>query len=156
MLSLCALGILLLMSCGSEIRAQNSASGPALERQIVTKQFIFMATSVTPMRGQTRFLDPTYDVRLKKDSVLSYLPYFGVAQTAPLPNENSGISFTSTNFDYSYISKKKGSWDVQVNFKDQTATREFHFLIYDNGNASLDVISNNRDPISFKGYIKLQ
>lgn len=134
--------------------AQSSVNEAGIEKQITAGNFTFKANSVLPQRGRTRFLDGTYDVRINKDSVISYLPYFGVSDQAPLSSDDAGIKFTSTKFSYSTTPRKKRSWNVKLVFNDQSSARQFNFTIYEDGTASLDVTSNFREPISFRGYIK--
>lgn len=145
--------ILFIMSCGTDLKAQIPVNS-GIQKQIEQGQFTFVANSASPLRGRTRFLDASYDVKLGKDTVASYLPYFGVAEQPPLSSDEAGIRFTSTKFEYSFTQRNKGGWNVQVLFKDQSATRQFNFIVFENGNATLDVTSNFRDPISFKGDIK--
>lgn len=122
--------------------------------KVVKKDFVFVAQSLTPMSGQLRVLTSEYDVKVTADSIVSYLPYFGRAQQAPSTGE-AGIMFTSTKFDYASETGKKKTWNVTIKIKDQRNANTFSFVIYDNGEASLNVSSMLRDPISFRGHIKL-
>ncbi len=143
---------LLALNYSSRVLAQNNTAD--ITRQLIeNRQFTFVATSVSPLRGNTKYLNEMYDVRVTGNTLVSSLPYFGVAQT-PAGATESGIKFTSSNFDYSFKQGNKNNFDIQVVFKDQAGTRQFHFLVFDNGNATLDVTSNFRDPISFSGYLK--
>ncbi|MFT3912186.1 MAG: DUF4251 domain-containing protein [Ferruginibacter sp.] len=135
--------------------AQKADVYKAVSDKIEKKDFVFVAQSLTPLSGPLRVLTSTYDVRVTADSVISYLPYFGKAQQVPSTSEDAGIIFTSTKFDYVSETGKKKSWDVTIKFKDQRNTSTFSFIIYDNGEASLNVTSMLRDPISFRGHIKL-
>ena len=116
------------------------------------KEFVFKAQSATPMSGMTRQLTTDYDVRFLGDSVISYLPYFGRAYSAGY-GEGGGIDFTSTKFEYKVIERKKGGWAVSIKPKDVRDVQTMNFSISENGYATLQVNSNNRQPISFYGYI---
>jgi hypothetical protein len=135
--------------------AQNANTYKIISDKIANKDFVFVAQSLTPISGKLRILTSEYDVKVSADSIISYLPYFGNAQQAPTSSDDAGIIFTSTEFAYIYESSKKKSWDVSIKFRDQKNTTQFSFIIYDNGNASLNVTSLFRDPISFRGYIKM-
>ena len=126
----------------------------AIKNMVDSQHFVFVAQSVTPLRGQFRNLTSLYDVKISKDTMVSYLPYFGRAYTAPLNPSETGLDFTSTNFSYSASPHKKKGWDVVIKPKDNTDIQQFLFTIYDNGSAYLNVTSISRDPISFNGYIK--
>jgi hypothetical protein len=101
-----------------------------------------------------RQLTSLYDITISKDSVLSYLPYFGRAYRAPYNPDEVGLKFTSTKFDYTKTPNKKEGWDILIKPKDNTEVQQLSFTIFDNGSASLQVLSANRDPISFQGYIR--
>ena len=50
--------------------------------------------------------------------MVSYLPYFGGLLLLVDPTE-SALNFTSTNFSYTVMPRKKGGWDVAVKPKDK-------------------------------------
>jgi hypothetical protein len=114
-----------------------------------------MANSLTPMSGRLRILTDPYDVTVKPDTIVSFLPYFGRVDVAPVSSRDGGIMFTSAQFSYTAEKGKKDSWNIEIKFKDQRNASTFNFIIYDNGEASLNVLSPYRDPISFRGEIKL-
>ena len=64
-----------------------------------------------------------------------------------------GLNFTSTEFQYNLKSKKKGGWDITIKPTDIKDVRQMFLSIGENGYASLQVISNNRQTISYYGYI---
>jgi len=82
------------------------------------------------------------------------LPYFGRAYTAPINPEDAGYDFTSTNFTYSVVPKKKGSYQITINTKDKINTVTFALTVFNNGKADLQVTSINREAISYSGYLK--
>ena len=133
---------------------KSNAKKLAFKNMVDSQHFVFVAQSVTPLRGRFRNLTSLYDVRVSKDTMVSYLPYFGRAYTAPLDPSEGGLNFTSTNFSYSVAPGKKKSWTLTIKPKDYRDVQQFLFTIYDNGSASLNVNSISRDAISFIGYIK--
>ena len=126
----------------------------SFKTMVDSQHFVFVAQSVIPLRGRFRNLTSLYDVSISKDTMVSYLPYFGRAYSAPINPSDAGLDFTSTNFLYSVTPHKKSGWDVVIKPKDKMEIQQYLFTIYDNGSASLNVISTSRDPISFNGYIK--
>lgn len=128
------------------------ASG--IVRAIETKNFIFKASSATPQRGRMRQLTSEYEVVVRPDTIISFLPYFGRAFTAPINPSDGGIKFTSTDFTYAAGEKKKRRWEIQINPKDVPDVTTLYLTIFDNGSASLRVNSINRTPISFNGYVE--
>lgn len=120
---------------------------------VANKSFIFLVTTVLPTGGAARQLTSYYDIKITKDTLISNLPYFGRAYSAPIGTTDGGINFTSAKFEYTISDRKKGGWDILIKLKDQDDFKQMSFTVFDNGSASLNINSNNRDPISFNGYI---
>jgi hypothetical protein len=124
----------------------------AVQNFIKTTEFVFKAQTVLPMTGMSRQLTSEYDVRFLGDSVVAYLPYFGRAYSAGY-GEGGGIDFTSTKFEYKVKERKKGGWDISIRPQDAKDVQSLNFTVSENGYASLQVTSNNRQPISYNGYV---
>lgn len=126
----------------------------AIEKLITSRNYVFKAQTVLPSSpAASRQLTTDYDVRISPDSIVSFLPYFGRSYNAPMDPSKGGIQFTSTRFDYSQSARKKGGWDIVIKPEDTQDARSLSFSISENGYASLQVLSNNRQPIIFNGYI---
>ncbi len=93
-----------------------------------------------------------YDVIITKDSVVAYLPFYGRAYTSTMGNDENGYKFTSKDFTYESIKKKRG-WIVVIKSKDVRDNVRMTLDISENGYASLSVLSNNKQSISYSGYI---
>ncbi len=150
-------GLLALSNCtstknaGKEVSKMNASS---IKNMLDSQKFVFVAEMVNPLRGRTRQLTSLYDVTVQNDSLVSYLPYFGRAYTAPLNSSEAGIQFTSTKFSFHATQLKSNKWDLVVKPNDVISGPELRFTIFDNGSASLMVTSNSKDPISFSGHLK--
>ena len=129
-------------------------SSDDIKSMIDSSQFVFDAERVNPLRGRTRYLTSSYDVTVKKDTVESFLPYFGRAYQAPIDPSKGGIQFTSTDFSYTVQSKGDSQWDVIIKPNDNRDVQEMRFNIFGNGSSSLNVTSTHKDPISFTGHIE--
>ena len=141
-------------STGQEKISDKTNSSQTVKDMVDSQHFVFIAQSATPLRGRFRNLTSEYDVTISKDSMISYLPYFGRAYMAPLNPSTSVLDFTSTNFSYSVTPHKKNGWDVVIKPKDNSDVQQFLFTLYDDGTANLNVTCNSRDPISFNGVHK--
>jgi hypothetical protein len=134
--------------------AQNKKDRKAEIKRIVEAQnYVFKAQTALPIAGATRQLTSDFDLQVSKDTIVSDLPYFGRAYTAPLNPSEGPLQFTSTDFQYTVSNNKKGGWNITITPKDRTDPRELIMTIFDNGSASMVVNSNNRQPISFHGYV---
>ncbi len=149
----------------------NAQTDKATTQRIVeAKNFIFVATSALPMNsteinnvlskmpganggGNISLTGSNYDVRITPDSVIAYLPYYGRSFSAPMDRDDVGFKFTSTKFTYENEKGKKGSWQITVNPKDTKEGVRMSLSISSSGYASLVVISNNKQSISYNGYL---
>lgn len=127
--------------------------GEKVKEMVNAHDFIFSATTALPMTGKTRILTSAYDLEVSKDSIISFLPYFGRAYSAPLDPSKGGIKFTSTQFEYKEENKKDG-WDISIKPKDVSEVQQLYLHISSEGYATLQVISTQRQPISFYGKVK--
>ncbi len=137
---------------------------------VEAKNFIFNATTAMPMAnndlnqvlakmqnsggvGSINLAGSSYDLRITPDSVVAYLPYYGRAYTGTLDPNDSGTKFTSKKFTYKSEKGKKGNWTITVNPKDVKDGQRLTLNVSESGYATLFVINNNRQPISFSGTI---
>ncbi|HWH63178.1 MAG TPA: DUF4251 domain-containing protein [Ginsengibacter sp.] len=149
---------LLIISFSTNVAAQSASKSDSLKsdfkNMVDSQRFVFEAQSVNPLRGNFRNLTSPYDVSVTKDTLRSYLPYFGRAHNPSYGTSQSALDFTSTDFSYSVTPNKKGGWNIAIKPKDKTDIQEYLFTVFDNGNASLNVTSTSRDAISFNGYVR--
>lgn len=142
---------ILLLSGSFPTSAQSESD---IKNMIESRKYIFIAQYALPMRGTGIYLSSEYDLTVSGDSIISWLPYYGRAYQAPLDPNEGGIKFTSTKFKYTTEVNKKGGWDISMETKDVTDTKMLTLHVSVNGNATLQVTSIYREPISFTGYIK--
>lgn len=103
--------------------------------------------------GAIQLTGAQYQLSVDKDSVEAYLPYYGRAYTAPMNPNDSGIKFNSKDFTYKTQKKKKGNWIITIKPKNAKDVQSLTLNISENGYAFLNVNSNNKQAISFNGYI---
>ena len=149
-----------LLSVSIPSHAQNTKKDKDAEKIATTKNlvdsqnYVFIPQSAMPMAGRVRQLTPDFDLKVTKNSIVSYLPYFGRAYTPPIDPTKGGIQFTSKDFEYTATPKSKGGWDVLIKPKDYRDVQQMNLSISSTGYATLQVTSTSRQPISFNGYIK--
>jgi hypothetical protein len=117
-----------------------------------SKNYIFKADELKPLRGTRIQLSGEYSLKVFKDTLIAYLPYFGRAFSAPLDPSDAGIKFTSTDFTYSQEKHRK-NWDITFTPTDAKDVKQLILSVFDNGYATLQVNSIRRDPVTFSGYI---
>lgn len=126
----------------------------AIKNMIDQKTFIFEAQTVTPMKGGIRYLDPGYTLKVKPDTLISELPYFGRAYQAEYGATDGGLKATSYQYDYAVKDRKNGGWDIVIKTRDLKDQLQLTITAFDDGTASLNVNSSNRQPISFRGFFQ--
>lgn len=152
---------LLIVGLGSGAGAQTTqkdkkaARESAIKKSVDDKSYTFTANQATPLGGGPVILTSVYDLRIKGDSVISFLPYFGRAYFDVGYNPtDGGIKFTSTKFNYKKVEKSKGGWEITIKPEDVRNVISLVLRVSKDGYASLYISSNNRDAITYDGYLE--
>ena len=150
---ICIVGIAI-FGCSNtrKIKADLPLTGTDVKNILDSQSFVFIPRYVNPMAFRRRDLTPGFELSISKDSLISYLPYFGRGYSAPVSPADVDFDFTSTKFTYAVTPARNG-WNISVKPTDQTYLRELYFRIFDNATASLTVTSLDRSSISYDGYI---
>jgi hypothetical protein len=134
---------------------KKTAKEAAIKKLVDDQHYTFLATYMLPQRGGGKVLTDTYyELNVRKDSVIAFLPYYGRAYFDVPYNGDGGMKFTSTKFTYAVKDKKKSGWMITIK---PTDVRNIEYLILNispDGYASLSITSINRDYISYDGYLK--
>lgn len=145
--------IMATLSCGQQKQLQETATNEAIASLIENQDYTFSVRTVLPSGGRAIQANSLYDLRVSKDSLVSYLPYFGRAYSAPVGGTDAGLQFTSTDFAYTTEPRKKGGWLIKIRPNDNRDIQQMFLTVTETGSASLQVTSNNRQPISYNGNI---
>ena len=124
--------------------------------QVMDSGWLFTASYVMPQTGRERQPNGVYTVRYTPNELYVYLPYFGKSYGGgDVYNTDGPLDFVSKDFALEKQRSTKDSW--RLVFKPAgKQIQSMSFEIFDNGAANLDVIFNNRSPISFRGVISLK
>jgi len=143
----------------------------ATTKKIIENQdFRFIATTALPLStqevsdilyklnspngaGAINLTGSQYDLVVKKDSVVAYLPYYGRSFSPSLDPNDAGTKFKSKDFKYVKTNRKKGGWSILIVPKDVKDGQKLTLYVSKSGYATLNVMNNNRQPISFNGYL---
>lgn len=156
---------LLFQNCSS----QTNYLEPAVVKQITEKnEFTFMALRAVPSgadvnnimmnlppRTSTRMLELSYGYTLSiKNGVLTAdLPYFGRVFNPSYGLENQGMKFTSRDYNLEKKQGKNGAISYTIRPNDVNRVMMVYVDIYKNGKSYVSINSNDRQPISYDGYI---
>lgn len=129
------------------------ASAPEVEEAIKSDKWIFIANQAMPQRGRSQMLTTRYSVLCNKDTLISALPYFGRAYTAPIGENTSPLNFKSTGFSFTRKEVGNGKWNITIKPNDYRDVQSYIFTLFSNGSAQLGVQLTNRSTISFSGTV---
>ena len=137
-------------SCSSFM---DTAQTDAAIRMVDEQNYVFIAEYALPLPGGSIYLSSNYTFEVSKDSIISYLPYFGRAYFSTHRLGEGGIQFQSKNFDYKSTPQKNGR-EITISTKDVRRRYQILLSVFSDGNATLTAISPDRQLISFNGYIE--
>jgi hypothetical protein len=98
-------------------------------------------------------LDYGYSVVIKEKELDVNLPYFGRLFNPSYDTSKNSYNFNSKDFTVSKLQNKKGNWVFTVSPKDLSNVRVIYIEIFKNGGAYVSIDSNDRQAISYDGYI---
>ena len=141
---------LLLCGCATteERAARAAAKAAKVQTALAERQFKLSINRMYPLRGGTRQLSFGYSIEVRNDSLISYLPFFGRAYSVPYGG-GKALNFSERIGSYQETLKADG-------VKNDEDTYVYFLDVYDNGKATVDVQSYERDRISFSGTMELE
>jgi hypothetical protein len=138
-----------------ELKAEKKAQQMAeVKATVEGKNFVFDARTANPMKGRTVNLTTDYNMKIRNDSVYSYLPYYGVAHTASsFGGMDSPMNFSQPIDEYSSELTKNG---YMVKFKTRNGNDVLSCTLHisETGSSTLSVSSMNRQSISYFGDLR--
>lgn len=124
-----------------------------VDSMIMAMDYVFVARSAHPVSMQVVNLVSGYELKVIGDSVSVYLPYYGRAYQPNYSSDEGGIKLETMPTEYSTEEDDDG---CKISFKAESDadTYTFTLSVSKSGYASLHVLSNNRQSISFNGILK--
>ena len=127
----------------------------AVRTIIETKHYEFSASRELPQKGGSIDLTSNSGNLIVKDSVaVADMPYFGRAYNVAYAG-SGGIKFNGTIINYSVkVDDKKNNLIISFKVKENSDLFECNLTLNAKDNATLTVMSSQRDTISYYGEIK--
>lgn len=145
--------LVFLTACSSAKTTPETIS--EITRKVESKDYTVTVHYANPLRMKSVVLTSEYDLRISSDSAFAYLPYFGVAHAAPYDSSEGGIKFAEPMAGYTITpNKKSNGWDIQFKVRSKEYVYDIFMNIFNNGNATFTVSSQQRDMITFSGEVK--
>ena len=126
----------------------------AVKERVESRNYEIEVNRALPMGAPSITLTYDYSLKIKNDSVYSYLPYYGRAYSIPYGG-GKGLNFRAPLKKYEMKIDRKGR--INIRFETQNSEDHFKFIIniYDNGSANIDVNMQNRQSISYYGDLNI-
>ena len=156
--------VLLMVSCSTQ-NSMNSANVASLlekeeftfvaERANPTNYDVINVMNSLPAGSASRMLnlDPGYTVEIKKDVVEVTLPYFGRMYRTNMDPQKNSFRFTSKDFTIRRSTGKKNSSIFMITVNDQSNIDGIIIEAFNNGKTFVSINANDRQAISYDGYI---
>ena len=124
-----------------------------IETLINSKDFIFVARYALPMGKRQIDLtsNPNY-VKFNPEQFDGYMPFFGEATSGIGYGADQTIKFRDKPETYT-IEKKKKNYQVDAKVKGENDIYRLSLSVTFEGSASLSIVSNHRNTISYQGEI---
>lgn len=126
------------------------------ERANPTNYDVINVLNSMPNATATRILNLSgdYTIDVSKNTLDVVLPYFGRLFNPTYGNtSDNSYRFTSKDFTVTKTQNKKGTWTLKFKPNDTRNVDQINIEIFKNGKALVSMRSNDRQPISYDGYI---
>lgn len=150
--------------------AQNISDPKIVSDLVSSDEFTFHAEKANPMNYDVinvvnsipnappqlrtfQISGENYGIEIKNGVMEVTLPYFGRAFNASYGASDTSYRFTSKDYQVSKSQSKKGNWVYKIKPNDVRNVSDINIEISKNGRALTSIRSNDRQPISYDGYI---
>lgn len=153
--------LLSLIACStSKTSEKKAATARMVYGQVMdslnSSSYTILLDYVTPRRMKPQFLTSGYRVKIDGDTITSFLPYFGVAYRADFNGrDRSPLDFRAPILSYKSEQVKQDYFRIKLSTRHEMEIITYQIEVFSNGKATLDVISSDREGISFSGNINL-
>ena len=148
--------VLTVSACGvlSGETREEKAAREAREAQMVLDNlqngnFRIDIDRMYPIRGSSQHVT-NYSVTVKDGVLNSHLPFIGQAWRVPYGGGHA-LNFKADIGSYRVAQTRKDGYEVRIYVKTDEDEHLYLLTVFNNGRASLDVQSGNRDRISYSG-----
>ena len=125
-----------------------------IDSLINSKTFRFVADKALPQGWKSVDLTTNFNfLNFDPELIESYMPFFGRAYSADFGGEG-GIKFKSKPSEYTIVKAKNGKgYEIDVTVSNIRDTYILALFVSPEGNASLNINSNQKSSISYMGEI---
>jgi hypothetical protein len=153
--------LLSLMGCATlptqekQARAEKKEQTAKMVRDnLASRNFTISVRQANPLRHPSIVLTTMYSLKIKGDSIYSYLPYYGQAYSVPYGG-GKALNFDGTIEQYECYYPKKDLTRVILITRNEEDIYQYDIQVFENGNTTINVSSQKRDPISYYGDMEV-
>lgn len=141
--------------------AENARIENIAKEAFENNEFVIIVDRIFPVGGSAKYTSDGYFVKISGDTLNCFLPFFGSAHSPAVYSNNLSIDLKDEIVKVVKGETKKGEYTFNLEVlssKDQKSNEIFKFYIsfYGNANASINLISGNRDSMSYHGKLKTE
>ncbi len=149
---------LVVASCSTLTSAQRAEREAkiekAVEKALAERRYTVDVNMMYPRRGSVQNVSSDYSLEVRGDSLVSYLPYFGRGYSLPIGG-GKGLNFSAPIKNYHSEKGKKGRTRVEIQVDNTEDFLTYSLDIFPNGSTTIDVVSREREPITFSGQMDI-
>lgn len=125
------------------------------QRANTTSYDVIRIMNSMPNSTASRILDlnGNYTIEMHQNTMEVVLPYFGRTFNTTLGNRDNGYRFSSKDFTVKKSQNRKGTWTLKIKPNDIQNVDEMYIEVFKNGKAFVSIRGNDRQPISYDGYV---
>ena len=139
-----------------EERAARAAEQAAkVKAALSQRDFKISVDRMYTNRGGSKSLSYGYQVAVRNDSLISYLPYFGRSYNIPYGG-GKGLNFSERISSYQESQGKNGLRVIDIDLQNEEDTYHYTLEVFDNGSSSITVMSRQRERISYSGEMEFK
>ncbi|MEF8811966.1 MAG: DUF4251 domain-containing protein [Bacteroidales bacterium] len=151
--------VAVLLFTAREGRTQSSQQGSEafteMKELLSSGEYMFEADRMLPQSGASKMLTTTYTLKVTDTTAKAHLPYYGVAYSNVRYGGNGGISFDGRMLEYSReVKEDKERILVKFRIHGDNILYICSLSVSKSGSATLHIIPDNRQSISYWGDIK--
>ena len=148
-----------LAACSSLTSAErderDAKRAQAVEKALAERHYKVEISMMNPRRGSAVIVSPDFSLKVKGDTLVSYLPYFGRAYNVPYGG-GKGLNFTAPISEYHSSKERNGATQITMKVINEEDVYTFRLEIFSNGNASIDLTARERESINYSGQMEME
>ena len=170
-----SIGFSILMACGSRNNKYSAENSQILDEMIKNKSFEIIATSAQPLMtsamqqlgnagvfvngssaGNINLTTSANYLRMKKDSVMADLPFYGERQFGGGYNSSSGIELEGIPKNLQIKKVKDSAYEIRFDIRDKNANTEnyqVNIKLLPDLTSTMMIRSTNRSNIQYRGRV---